>query len=546
MASGTDHLRLRVEELEREAARLRSLCGADREELEALRDSNFRFRNALETSFMFQGFLSLDGRLLDTNATSLRAIGVELADVRGQIFWTTPWFSPELGAPEIVRDCVRRAAGGESLRVTLSENWPSGRRTFDLAMRRVDDRAGQPDVIIVEAYEKTALLEAEQKLHQSEKMAALGSLLAGVAHELNNPLAIVVTQAVLLRETGPDPRTIARAEKIEAAADRCARTVKSFLAIARQRPISLGPVRIDAIVRSALDLTAYGLRSSGIAVVVDLPADLPDVTGDADQLGQVAMNLIVNAQQALQSYEGPCVLRITAEATAEDVRLVVSDNGPGVPEAIKSRVFDPFFTTKPIGTGTGIGLSLCQSIVQQHHGSLALRDSPGGGATFLLVLPRAATSAGPMAADADAHARDEHARILIVDDEPEIVEALREIVAPLVGRVDAAGSGAEALALIDGGRYDLILSDLRMPELDGAGLYAALSDKGGGRPGPIIFVTGDVLDGRIARFLDDIGVPVLEKPFTPSDVRRLVSEALAGPGSGMPAWAERRIPSRPA
>jgi signal transduction histidine kinase len=298
--------------LEGEIARLRAKEEADQAALQALRVANQRFRNAFATNFLFQGFLSLDGTLLDTNPISLLAIGKELSDVVGRPFWTTPWFSPELGTPALVRDCVRRAAAGETARVTMSEKWATGPRTVELAIRPAWDEAGRPDVLICEGYDKTALIAAEQKLHQSEKMAALGSLLAGIAHELNNPLAIVVTQAVLLRETGCDAATIKRAEKIEAAADRCAKTVKSFLAIARQRPVFLAPVALSEVVRSALDLTAYGLRSSGVAVSTDLPPDLPDVTGDADQLGQLALNLIVNALHALQKNEGTRELRIRA------------------------------------------------------------------------------------------------------------------------------------------------------------------------------------------------------------------------------------------
>jgi two-component system NtrC family sensor kinase len=525
--SDPDVLRERVAALEAENARLRAREESDREALEALRVANMRFRNAFETSFLFQGFLSLDGILLDTNSISLLAIGKDLADVVGKPFWTAPWFSPELGTPDLVRDCVRRAAGGELARVTMCENWATGPRTVELAIRLASDRDGKPDVLICEGYDKTALIEAEQKLHQSEKMSALGSLLAGIAHELNNPLAILVTQAVLLRETGTDASTIARAQKIEAAANRCAKTVKSFLAIARQRPISLAPVRLDDVVGSALDLIAYGLRSSGVILSVDTPPDLPQVRGDADQLGQLALNLIVNALQAVEKVEGPRALRIVARAMPDSVRLTFADNGPGVPDGIKSRIYDPFFTTKPVGSGTGIGLSICQSIVRQHGGSLTLQDTPGGGATFVLTLPRATQSTATPPDVADDPPGSGFARILIVDDEPEIVDMLREVIAPLASRVDCAATGLQALRLIRAHDYDLILSDLRMPDLDGPGLHSALVEQGEQKQERIVFMTGDVLDGRIGRFLDEACLPVLEKPFTPSDARRVIAAALA-------------------
>ncbi len=524
-APNIENLSAALAALEAEAAELRSQHKADQAALEELRGINRRFRNAFQTSFMFQGFLSLDGILLDTNETSLRAVDTELRDVVGRPFWETPWFTQDTDA---VRDCVGRAAAGETARVHLIENWPTGRRTVVLSIRPCVDEQGRPDVLIAEGYETTALLAAEEKLHQSEKLAALGSLLAGVAHELNNPLAIVVTQAVLLREKGTDTATIKRAEKIEAAASRCARIVKSFLSIARQRPISRGPVKLDAVVQSALDLTAYGLRSNGLSVSVDVPLDLPEVMGDADQLGQVCMNLIVNALHALQSVDGPRELRVTAAASQDGVQLTFADNGPGIPDAIKSRIYDPFFTTKPVGTGTGIGLSLCQSIVRQHEGSLALQDTPDGGATFVLTLPVAVQPVHGILAEADTAEQVQRAAILIVDDEPEIVEALRDIVAPLARRVDTAETGRAALQLTALYDYDLIFSDLRMPDLDGPGLHSALAIGGSDQHRRIVFMTGDVLDGRISQFLEGTGSQVLEKPFTPEEARRFVAAAMDG------------------
>jgi two-component system NtrC family sensor kinase len=524
--SDVETLRGALADLETETARLRARHEADQAALEELRGINRRFRNAFQTSFMFQGFLSLDGTLLDTNETSLKAIDAELPDVVGRPFWTTPWFTQDADTPEIVRDCTRRAAAGETARVNLAENWPTGRRTVVLSIRPSSDGQGRPEFLIAEGYETTALLAAEEKLHQSEKLAALGSLLAGVAHELNNPLAILVTQAALLREKGTDPATVKRAEKIEAAANRCARTVKSFLSIARQRPISLVPVRLDAVVHAALDLTAYGLRSNGVSVSVDLPSDLPEVTGDADQLGQVLMNLIVNALHALQGVDGPRELRIEGAATADGVQLTVADTGPGIPDAIKSRIYDPFFTTKPVGAGTGIGLSLCQSIVRQHSGSIHVQDSSGGGATFVLTLPLAREPAGPLEVATDSSKAITGAAILIVDDEPEIVEAVREIVAPISRRIDTAETGRAALQLAERYDYDLILSDLRMPDLDGPGLHAALASGGSDQHRRIVFMTGDVLDGGLSQFLDETGLQVLEKPFTPEEARRVVASAL--------------------
>lgn len=369
------------------------------------------------------------------------------------------------------------------------------------------------------------VVRQREALYQTEKLAALGSLLAGIAHELNNPLAVVVTQAGLLRETSSDPRSVERAEKIEAAADRCARVVRSFLAMARQRPPSRVPVDIRKVVTGALDLTIYALRSDGIDVRTDIPDDIPPIVGDGDQLGQLALNLIVNAQQALRSRSRARSLSVVARRRDHSIQLFFSDNGPGVTEGIRSRIYDPFFTTKPVGEGTGIGLSICQSIVRQHGGTLAYEETPGGGATFAVTLPSGDPARGVLPTSSKPEQPFWGGRVLLVDDEPEILAVLREIVSPLVDRVDVAENGRKALELIGANRYDLVVSDLRMPEIDGPGLYAALTGHPQA-PGRIAFITGDALDAELQAFLDRTGVPLLEKPFTPSEVRKLLASNL--------------------
>jgi PAS domain S-box-containing protein len=199
-------------------------------------------------------------------------------------------------------------------------------------------------------------------LHQNEKLSALGSLLAGVAHELNNPLSLVVGYAGLLEEMAPDDATKERAVKVRIAADRCARIVRTFLAMARNKPRAPVSVQLNEVAEAALEIVAYGLRTADIQVERCLAADLPPVHGDADQLHQVLANLLVNAQQALQTVPPPRRLRISSGEDGEAVWVQVTDNGPGIPATIVSRIFEPFFTTKPQGVGTGVGLSVSHGI----------------------------------------------------------------------------------------------------------------------------------------------------------------------------------------
>jgi PAS domain S-box-containing protein len=375
------------------------------------------------------------------------------------------------------------------------------------------------------------LARQREALHHSEKLAALGSLLAGVAHELNNPLALLLGHAQLLQETAPDAPTAARADKIVAAAERCAKIVKTFLAMARSRPAERSATNLNAIVEASLDMLGYSLRSAGIEVALDLAPDLPSTWADGSLLQEVVTNLVVNAEQAMAGLQGPRRLRIATgfDPAAGQLRLDVEDSGPGVPPAIRSRIFEPFFTTKSFGVGTGIGLSLCHGIVESHGGTIAVEDAEGGGARFVVRLPRG--QAGPPAAEpaaAEVPASPVPPRpILIVDDEIAIAEMLAEILTGAGHSVEIATSGKAALDCIDRRRYDLVVSDLRMPDLDGPGLYQALRERDPGWPERMVFVTGDALSAAAGAFLDRTWRPCIEKPFDTGEVRRVVAEVLA-------------------
>jgi len=236
---------------------------------------------------------------------------------------------------------------------------------------------------------EATLVRQREELHQSEKIKALGSLLSGIAHELNNPLSVVVGRSVLLEEKLRGSAQQGAAEKLRTAAERCARIVRTFLAMARQQAPVRQPVRLGDVVEAALELFASRLRSAGVTVQVAMPEDLPEVLGDAGQLGQVFGNLLVNAQQAMAGQPGDHRIRITGgtERGGGTVAIRVEDSGPGIPPEIRHRLFEPFFTTKPAGVGTGMGLSVCWRIVELHGGSIRLETAAGGGAAFVVVLP---------------------------------------------------------------------------------------------------------------------------------------------------------------
>jgi len=232
------------------------------------------------------------------------------------------------------------------------------------------------------------IAQQRETLQRNEKLSALGTLLAGVAHELNNPLTIVVGQSQLLRETEQDERVLKRAEKIANAAERCVKIVSTFLSMAREQPPKRKPVDINRVIHDVVDLLDYNLRLHNIALELELDAHLPNVLADHNQLHQVISNLVINAQQALQDAPQK-IIRIIATQSDNQQQLCIKviDSGAGIEPDLRARIFEPFFTTKAVGVGTGLGLSVCNGITQSHGGSIEYEEVAGMGACFTLCLP---------------------------------------------------------------------------------------------------------------------------------------------------------------
>jgi signal transduction histidine kinase len=235
---------------------------------------------------------------------------------------------------------------------------------------------------------------ARESLLRSEKLATVGRLAAGVAHEVGNPLGAIGGYAALARERlarSPGDRDLSDwLDRIEAETRRIDRIVRELLDFARPGAVALGPVDVAVAFESAVRLARVQARFQGIEVELDLPADLPRVRGEEGRLAQLFLNLLLNAGDAMG---GEGRVRVGARATARDVSIVVSDSGPGIPEADLPRVFDPFFTTKPPGEGTGLGLAVCHGIAESFDGEISVANGADGGAVFTLRLPSAAAGA---------------------------------------------------------------------------------------------------------------------------------------------------------
>jgi signal transduction histidine kinase len=371
-----------------------------------------------------------------------------------------------------------------------------------------------------------------ERLLQSEKVATMGSLLAGVAHELNNPLAVLSGQAQLLFEQGGAPDVVRRALKINEAADRCVRIVRNFLALARQRAPERSPTSMRQVIAGALELLAYELRSDNVEVVVQVADDIPVLWADPHQLHQVLVNLVNNAHQAMRRQARPKRITVTGRHDADGGRVLVevADTGPGIPVAIQERIFEPFFTTKVAGEGTGLGLSLCRGIVDEHGGTLTIASASEAGTTFRIDLPAVAPPQvfAAAAAAAKAPAPVMPRRVLIVDDEVALAEVVAEAVARDGHSTGIAVNGEMALEMLSREAFDLIISDTKMPTMDGETFYAEMVRVHPRLRERIIFLTGDVLSREKRDFLERTGAPYLSKPCDLDEVRRLVASVLVG------------------
>jgi CheY-like chemotaxis protein len=285
------------------------------------------------------------------------------------------------------------------------------------------------------------------------------------------------------------------------------------------------------VARAALDLADYGLRTAGIAVEADLADDLPLLLADEDQLHQLLANLVVNAQQALLETTGPRRISLRTRRNAlHGVQLEITDTGPGIPPDVQRRIFEPFYTTKPQGVGTGLGLSFCLGVAEAHGGTLELLDGSAGGTTFRLTLPAhaGAPASRPSAIAETSLIPKGRASALVIDDESDLTEALARFLTMEGYAVSTATSGTEAQALLAMRDFDLILSDLRMPDLDGPALHDWVQRERPHLAARMAFVTGDTLGAEAVRFLTRAARPFIEKPFTRASVKRLLTQATGG------------------
>ncbi|HEX8433377.1 MAG TPA: ATP-binding protein, partial [Longimicrobium sp.] len=384
--------------------------------------------------------------------------------------------------------------------------------------------------------------ESEQQLRRAERLASVGTLVGGVAHELNNPLSAIkgLSQVMLL-----DPRSDEDREALEIIhreSDRMARIVADLRRLARQsqeaESTPRSPVDVNELVSHVLRVRRYSLATHNTRIVEELEPGLSPVLADVGRLEQVLLNLVMNAEQAIAGGGGSGSITIRTESDPAGVCITVQDTGPGIAPENLERIFDPFWSTKEPGEGTGLGLSLVHRIVLDHGGTIRVDSKPGKGARFTVLLPAARhdVAAAPVARGAPPEDAPRKLRVLVVDDETSVRRMLARYLRRHGHDVDEAADGVAALGHIEeagigGAAYDAIISDLRMPGLDGARLLAKLRERSGGMDLRLIFITGDAASPDAERLLADAGVPVLVKPFELAAVEALIERVAEGSGA---------------
>jgi PAS domain S-box-containing protein len=376
----------------------------------------------------------------------------------------------------------------------------------------------------------------EQQVLMTSKLASIGELASGVAHELNNPLTGVIGYAQLLIDSKDVPQEVkSDLNKVYQESQRAAKIVQNLLSFARRRKPEKRYFDANELIQKTLELRSYELKTSNIKVCANLEPKLPEIKADYYQIQQVILNIVINAEQALTETGRRGKIAVTTSVIKDHIRISIADNGPGIPKENISRIFDPFFTTKEVGKGTGLGLSVCHGIVAAHGGNIYAESEEGKGAEFIIDLPIAVAEepdSGDVVTagikDNRRYRRKASENILIIDDESGVRDVLTRAFSETGYRTDSASDAKCALTKLNKNGYDLFIIDLKLPMVSGMRLYEIMKEKYPSSAEKVMFITGDAITQSTQDFLDSAGRPYLTKPFNPKMAVELVEEMLIG------------------
>jgi PAS domain S-box-containing protein len=437
---------------------------------------------------------------------------------------------------ERLLDFFRRLTSGETSFGTTeyrTAHKEGGWRTIRANASPLTNADGEIIGVVASARDVTESRRLEEQLLQSEKLAAVGQMVSGVAHELNNPLTAILGVSDLLRERAADDVSRRQSELIHQQARRAAELVQGLLMFSRPSRTQSQNIRATELIARALELRKSELQARHIKVQVDAAVDLPPVDVNPNHMIQVLVNLISNAEQAIGSARdyGQIAVRV-AQADGKQ-EILLDDDGPGIQPDLRSKIFDPFFTTRRSSGGSGLGLTIALVIVKEHGGTIEAQNSPLGGARLRILLPVAKSAAPAVKSDnANKSARPRYVdlkgrSILVVDDEQGVREIIEEALKARGGNVSAVATIEEAWKRLETRDYDIVLCDLNLGRESGTDLFKQVSSRAGQVSPQFIVMTGELLDSRQISKLEMKGAHALQKPFQMSELISLVQQALS-------------------
>jgi len=470
-------------------------------------------------------------RYTDVNASFVRFTGYSRKDVIGRKSTDFYWIQSDTRVRFLETVCDR----GRVYDLEIEFRTKSGETCSALFAAETITIDGQPHLlcsmndITEHKRAEDEKRQLEQKAQATSRLASVGEMAAGVAHEINNPLTGIIgfAQLLMAREDVP-PDIRSDLAVINDGAQRVAGIVRTLLAFSRQTKPQRRYVDINELIESTLALRAYHLRVNNIEVVTRLAPDLLETVVDPGQIQQVLLNLIVNAEMEMKLAHGKGKLTITTKKSDNTIKICCQDNGPGIKPEVMDKIFDPFFTTREVGQGTGLGLSLCYGIVTEHKGKIYAESKPGKGATFIIELPVVTEVAPPKPAEPVVEQPEKvaKARILVVDDEKVIRDLVKLVLAGEGHEVHTVDNADDALKKIKSQRYNLILLDIKMPGMDGAALYRRIQKIAKSLARRVVFITGDIMGADTEKFLSETKVAHIDKPFDAEQLSREVRRAL--------------------
>jgi len=477
---------------------------------DTLARSEARYRHLVESASDAIVTLDANGRFTTVNHAAENISGYKREELVGQ------WFAPMLPDDDLPKALghFQQALAGET-GLFESQFYRKDGEVRTISITYSTPQKDEEVLCLIRDVTDQKMLQ--EQLIQSEKMSAIGQLVSGVAHELNNPLAGISAFAQLLlaeKRFPPDQRTAA--ETIYSEARRASRIVQNLLTFARQHKAEKVPTAINQVLDDTLELRGYELRVRGIDVRREYDESIPETMADAHQLQQVFLNLITNAEQAMEQKEGHHHrLTVRTRRSGDAIRIEVEDTGAGIPANLIERIFNPFFTTKPTGSGTGLGLSISLGIVREHEGKIWAENSPQAGARFVVEVPvtEPRLSGEHAAVTHVQQLGSDSLRVLVVDDEASVRVSLQRYLAGKGHQVETTASGEDALVRLKGSKYDAVILDMRMPDLSGEQLFERLRSNDPSHAERVIFTTGDLVNEQMKRFLDGTGRPCVSKPF---------------------------------